>query len=144
MINLAMELLRFNSFEEFLRHLNAQIEQTRSQLSELLRRYNEIKERAERLRSIEERLSKALGVKLESVNEIDLKGLKLVVGARPTDEAQVLMEVIQSLKNRLEVLMKLQKLIEDIAKNLREISDMTLLVETVNDIPVKILLCEAK
>ena len=141
---MAMELLRFSSFEEFLRHLSSQIEKTRAQLSEHLRRYNEIKDRAERLRSIEERLAKALGVKLEPVNEIDLKGLKLVVGARPTDEAQVLMEVIQSLRNKLEVLMKLQKLVEDVAKNLQEISGMILLVETVNDIPVKILLCETK
>jgi len=139
---LAMDLLTFKSLADFIKYIESLIESTRQQLSEHLRRYDEIKTRAERIRNIEEVFSKILGTKPEAVNEIDLKGLKIIIGARPTDEERVLSEVIKSLQDRLNVLMRIRKLIEPLARSLGEMSGMIIMVETMNAIPIKVLLKE--
>jgi len=137
-----MDLLTFKSLADFIKYIESLIESTRQQLSEHLRRYDEIKTRAERIRNIEEVFSKILGTKPEAVNEIDLKGLKIIIGARPTDEERVLSEVIKSLQDRLNVLMRIRKLIEPLARSLGEMSGMIIMVETMNAIPIKVLLKE--
>ncbi len=139
---MAMDLLTFKSLADFIKYIESLIESTRQQLSEHLRRYDEIKTRAERIRNIEEVFSKILGTKPEAVNEIDLKGLKIIIGARPTDEERVLSEVIKSLQDRLNVLMRIRKLIEPLARSLGEMSGMIIMVETMNAIPIKVLLKE--
>ncbi len=137
-----MELLVFKSFGDFTRYLEGRIEDIRRQLNDYIRRYNEIKERADRLKNIEELFAKMLGAKPELVSEIDLKGLKIVIGARPTDEVKVLEEVIKSLQDRLNVLIRVLKLIEPLASSLSETPGIEVMVEFVNGIPVKILLRE--
>ncbi|MCD6510816.1 MAG: hypothetical protein J7L11_10585 [Thermoprotei archaeon] len=140
---MAMDLLTFKTFSDFVKYIDSLIESTRQQLSEHLRHYDEIKTRAERIRSIEEVFSKILGARPEAVNEIDLKGLKIVIGARPTDEERVLSEVIKSLQDRLNVLMRIRKLIEPLVRSLGETAGIIIMVETLNAIPIKVLLKEA-
>ncbi len=140
---MATDLLVFKNFADFVKYIDGLIESIRKQLSEHLRYYEEIKGRAERLRNIEELFAKMLGTRPQTANEIDLKGLKVIIGARPTDEERVLSEVIKSLQDRLNILMRIRRLIEPLARSLGETSGMIVLVETVNSIPVKVLLKEA-
>ena len=69
-------------------------------------------------------------------------GLKVVVGARVVDELAVVEEVLTSVSDTLMALQKVRDVIDQLAKSVGESSGIKILVETINGIPVRLLLRE--
>ncbi|HDD63665.1 MAG TPA: hypothetical protein ENF53_00685 [Thermoprotei archaeon] len=96
------------------------------------------------MKKIEEAFSQLLGTKIGGVNEIDLMGIKVIVGSRAVDELKVYEEVLLSLQERLEALMKARKVLEPLSKVIGEGEGISILLETLNGLPLKILLSESR
>jgi len=142
---LSYDLLKFESFEELLRYLDREITRLSAKLSELSSHYARLKEKAERMKQVEEVLSKVLGEKIATMNEVDLMGVKVVIDARAVDEIKVLEEVITSTEDILNAMKKARKVLEPIARSVSSsggIEGIDILVETVNGIPIRVLLRE--
>ncbi|RLE80369.1 MAG: hypothetical protein DRJ52_06525 [Thermoprotei archaeon] len=136
-------MLAFNSFEELLTYIDEEISETKKQIESLSDRYKELKIKAEKLKRLDEVFSKIIGSKSPAINEIDIAGLKVVVGARAIDELTVIEEVLRSLNDKLNSLSKVRKIIEYLARTTGGIEGFSLLVETFNGIPARILIKES-
>lgn len=136
------EILIYNSLTEFLEYINNEIEETKKKIEEITKKYSDVERKAQVMMNIEETFKNMLGVEMPMMNEIDLMGVKVVVGARAVDELRVYKEVLDSLKERLEALRKAKKILEPIVKSLK-VSEIGVIVETINGIPERILLKES-
>lgn len=143
---MAYNLLQFNSFEELLRYIDSQIAALQKSISALQQRYEAVRAKAERVRAIERVLEDLLGEKLPSLNEIDYMGLKLVINARAIDELTVLEEVLESQRDSLEALKSIRELLSRLESSglASEAGGFAILVETLNGIPMRILLKEVE
>lgn len=117
------------------------LERIRATLSQ---RYQELSVRAESIKKLEEALSRLIGSEIKSIREVDFMGLRVVVEARVVDELNVIEEVLSSVNDTLTALKKVREVIEQLAKTVssEEGLRIKLIVETVNGIPVRILLKE--
>lgn len=99
------------------------------------------------MKALERVLEDLLGEKLSSLNEIDYMGLKVVINARAVDELNVLEETIESQKESLEALTRIREILYKLNSSLSsedKLSGITILVQTLNEIPVRILLKETE
>ena len=117
------------------------LERIRATLSQ---RYQELSVRAESIKKLEEALSRLIGSEIKTIREVDFMGLRVVVEARVVDELNVIEEVLSSVNDTLTALKKVREVIEQLAKTVssEEGLRIRLIVETVNGIPVRILLKE--
>lgn len=143
---MSYNLLQFSSFEELLRYLDSQIASLNESLSALQRRYESVQTRAERMRALERVLEDLLGEKLPKLNEIDYMGLKVVINARAVDELSVLEETLESQRETLEALGRIREVLERLSNSvdLTGTEGITILVQTLNGIPMRILLKEVE
>ena len=140
---MSFNLLRFRSIADLMGYLEGQISALQSRMAELAEAHRRLKMRAERLKKLEEALSSLVGEQFPPLNEIDLMGVKIVVGARAVDELKVVEEVLAHLNDKFNALQKSRQALEPLAKTVGdEGGGFEVIVETVNDIPFKILLKE--
>jgi len=139
-------LLEFEDFNQLLGYIDARIQDLEKIQAMLSNRYEELSVKAERIKRLEEALSQLVGKEVKSIREIDFMGLRVVVGARVVDELNVIDEVLASVNDTLAALRKVREVIEQLSKTVASEEGgigFRLLVETVNGIPVRILLKEA-
>ncbi|WP_288006565.1 hypothetical protein [Thermofilum sp.] len=144
---MSYSLYQFNSFDELLRYIDAQIANLQKVISQLEQRYEAVKARAEKMRIIEKVLEDLMGEKLTTLNEIDYMGLKVVVNARAIDELNVLEETLESQKDTLESLTSVREAIYKLSSALSSSSEtegLPIIVQMLNGIPVRILLKETE
>ena len=143
---MSYNLLQFSSFGELLRYIDAQIESLQKSVESLHQRYESVKARAERMRALERVLEDLLGEKLPALNEIDYMGLRVVVNARAVDELAVLEETLESQRETLESLIRVRELIERLGGSLEQAGGggIVVLVQTLNGVPLRILLKEVE
>ncbi|RLF12093.1 MAG: hypothetical protein DRJ69_01210 [Thermoprotei archaeon] len=142
----AYDLKVFRSFDELLKYLDGEIARLTDRLNKLSGYYTRLKEKAERIRQLEEAISKIVGESPPPIREIDLMGVKVVVDARAIDEMKVLEEVLTSTEDVLNAMKKARKVLEPLAKSLSTprggLEGIDILVETLNGIPIRVLLRE--
>jgi len=138
---MAVEIKEFGSAEEIEKALNKDISETKSTLGEYLRRLDEIRSLAEKAKKIRQVVMKLAGKKAiaETLGEISLGSLTIVLDATPLDELTAIESVVRSHQERL---LTLQKALEAL-KPLDQLGDtdgMKYLVVESNGVPERILL----
>ena len=138
---MVVEIKEFESVEELEETLEKGISETKSTLGNYLRRLDEIRMLAEKSKKIRAVVMKLAGKKVsaESLGEIEVGSLKIVLEANPLDELTAIESVVRSHQERL---LTLQKAREGV-KPLDELGDtdgMKFLVVENNGVPERILL----
>lgn len=138
---MVVRIKEFESVEELEETLEKDISQTKSTLGEYLRRLDEIRTLAEKSKKIRAVVMKLAGKKNspESMGEIEVGNIKIVLEASPLDELTAIETVVRSHQERL---LTLQKMREGI-KPLTELGDtegMKFLVVENSGVPERILL----
>jgi hypothetical protein len=136
-----VEIKEFESVEELEETLEKGISETKSTLGNYLRRLDEIRLLAEKSKKIRAVVMRLAGKKVspESLGEIEVGSLKIVLEANPLDELTAIESVVRSHQERL---LTLQKAREGV-KPLDELGDtdgMKFLVVENNGVPERILL----
>jgi hypothetical protein len=105
---MVVELKEYDSAVEIAKHMDEEIARTKSILGEYLRRLDEIRTLAERSKKIREVVFKLAGKKTaqNSLGEITVGDLSVVLDANPFHELTAIEEVVRSQQNRLLVLQK--------------------------------------
>ena len=105
---MVVEIKEYNSAEEIAETLEKEISETKSTLGEYLRRLDDIRALAEKSKKIHEVVMKLAGKKAatESLGEISIGSLSLVLGANPFHELTAIEQVVRSHQERLLVLQK--------------------------------------
>ncbi len=143
---MSYNVYQFKSFVDLLRFIDSQIREMTNQVNTLTQRYNILKKKAERIKQLEKALEQLVGEKVSSLNEIDFMGLKVVISARAVDELKVLEETIVSLRDILSALQRVRDVISKLASALGSSNEagFIIFVQTLNNIPVRILLKESE
>lgn len=145
MSNMSYDLLTFTSVEDFLEYLDTQISQLKAKVDILEKRYAVLKGRAERVRMLEEMLSKLVGEQIKAINEVDFMGIKVVISARAVDELVVIEETLAALRDTLTALIRVRDAISRLAREAKTAGGgLSLLVQTLNGIPFKLLFKESE
>jgi len=137
---MVVEIKEYGSAEEIAETLDKQISETKSTLGEYLRRLDEIRALAEKSKKIHEVVMKLAGKKAssESLGEISVGTLSIVLDANPFHELTAIEEVVRSHQERLLVLQKAR----DALKWLDQLGDtegLKYLVVESDDVPERIL-----
>jgi vacuolar-type H+-ATPase subunit I/STV1 len=105
---MVVEIREYASAEEIADTLDKEISETKSTLGEYLRRLDEIRALAEKSKKIHEVVMKLAGKKIasESLGEISVGTLNIVLDANPFHELTAIEEVVRSHQERLLVLQK--------------------------------------
>ena len=105
---MVVEIKEYNSAEELAETLEKEISETKSALGEYLRRLDDIRALAEKSRKIHEVVMKLAGKKAatESLGEISIGSLSLILDANPFHELTAIEQVVRSHQERLLVLQK--------------------------------------
>jgi predicted component of type VI protein secretion system len=142
---MSYDLLSFTSFADFLEYLDNQIAQLRNKMDYLEKRYETLKSKADKVRQLESILSKLVGEQIRAINEVDFMGIKVVVSARALDELVAVEETLAALKDTLAALVKVREVVSNLAKETEvEKGGLSLMVQTINGIPVKLLFKESE
>ncbi|MEM1521764.1 MAG: hypothetical protein QW407_01715 [Thermofilaceae archaeon] len=142
---MSYDLLTFTSVEDFLEYLDTQISQLKAKVDILEKRYAVLKGRAERVRMLEEMLSKLVGEQIKAINEVDFMGIKVVISARAVDELVVIEETLAALRDTLTALIRVRDAISRLAREAKTAGGgLSLLVQTLNGIPFKLLFKESE
>jgi hypothetical protein len=137
---MVVEIKEYGSAQEIAEILDKEIARTKSTLGEYLRRLDDIRSLAEKSKKVREIVMKLAGKKAatESLGEITVGNLKIVLDANPFHELTAIESVVRSHQERLIVI---QKAREDI-KWLDQLGDTEglkyLVVET-EGVPERIL-----
>jgi methyl coenzyme M reductase subunit D len=136
-----VEIKEYQSAEEIEEILDKRISSTKSTLGEYLRRLDEIRTLAERSKKIRQVVMKLASKKAseESMGEISVGNVKIVLEATPLDELTAIESVVRS---HQELLLTLQKAREAL-KPLGELGDtdgMKYMVVEKQGVPERILL----
>jgi hypothetical protein len=105
---MVVEIKEYGSAEEIAEALEKEISETKSTLGEYLRRLDDIRALAEKSKKIREVVLKLAGKKAvgESLGEITVGNLSIVLDANPFHELTAIEEVVRSHQERLLVLQK--------------------------------------
>ncbi len=105
---MVVEIKEYESAEQIEETLDRDISHTKSTLGEYLRRLDEIRSLAEKSKRIREVVMKLAGKKAssESLGEISMGNLNIVLDANPFDELTAIESVVRSHQERLLVLQK--------------------------------------
>ncbi|MBN1245762.1 hypothetical protein JXA31_09245 [Candidatus Bathyarchaeota archaeon] len=138
---MVVEIKEFNSTEEIEETLDKQISHTKSTLGEYLRRLDEIRSLAEKSKRIRQVVMKLAGKKAdsESLGEISVGSIKIVLEATPLDELTAIESVVRSHQELLLTLQKAREALKPLDQ-LGETEGMKLLVVENQGVPERILL----
>ena len=138
---MVVEIKEFESVEEIEENLDKKISETKSTLGESLRQLDEIRGLAEKAKKIRQVVTKMAGKKAvaESMGEISVGSLKIVLEANPVDELAAVESVVRSHQERLLVLQKAREALKPLDE-LGDTDGMKFLVVENNDVPERILL----
>jgi len=105
---MVVQIKEYNSAEEIAETLDKEISETKSTLGEYLRRLDDIRALAEKSKKIREVVMKLAGKKAstESLGEISVGNLNIVLDANPFHELTAIEEVVRSHQERLLILQK--------------------------------------
>jgi hypothetical protein len=108
MQQMVVEIKEYGSAEEIADTLDKEISDTKSTLGEYLRRLDDIRALAEKSKKIREVVMKLAGKKAatESLGEISVGSLNIILDANPFHELTAIEEVVRSHQERLLVLQK--------------------------------------
>jgi hypothetical protein len=137
---MVVEIKEYGSAEEIAEMLEKQISDTKSTLGEYLRRLDDIRALAEKSRKIHEVVMKLAGKKAssESLGEISVGALNIVLDANPFHELTVIEEVVRSHQERLLVLQKAREALKWLDQ-LGDTEGLKYLVVENNGVPERIL-----
>ena len=105
---MVVQIKEYGSAEEIAETLEKEISETKSTLGEYLRRLDDIRALAEKSKKIHEVVMKLAGKKAssESLGEISVGSLNIVLDANPFHELTAIEEVVRSHQERLLILQK--------------------------------------
>jgi hypothetical protein len=105
---MVVEIKEYGSAQEIAETLDKEISETKSTLGEYLRRLDEIRSLAEKSKKIREVVMKLAGKKAatESLGEIAVGSLNIVLDANPFHELTAIESVVRSHQERLLILQK--------------------------------------
>ena len=105
---MVVQIKEYGSAEEIAETLDKEIAETKSTLGEYLRRLDDIRALAEKSKKIREVVMKLVGKKAitESLGEITVGNLNIVLDANPFHELTAIESVVRSHQERLIVLQK--------------------------------------
>jgi hypothetical protein len=137
---MVVEIKEYGSAEEIAEMLEKQISDTKSTLGEYLRRLDDIRALAEKSKKIHEVVMKLAGKKAssESLGEISIGALNIVLDANPFHELTVIEEVVRSHQERLLVLQKAREALKWLDQ-LGDTEGLKYLVVENNGVPERIL-----
>ena len=138
---MVIEIKEYNSTDEISDNLDREISNTKSTLGEYLRRLDDIRSLAEKSKRIREIVMKLAGKKYEkeSLGEISMGNIDIVLDANPLDELAVIETVVRSQQERLLTLQKAREGLKPF-EQFSETDDLKLQVVQKNGIPKRILL----
>lgn len=138
---MALEIKTYSSIADLVKDIDDQIGVVREMLGGYLKMMEDLKEKAEKARKFEETIFKLTGKHPTTpTTEFELAGLKIVIGAKPTEELAAIEDVVRSLQDKLTALQKIRKAVEPLSTSGEEIGVASYLVQIVDGIPVKILI----
>ena len=136
-------LKTYNSVEEIARSLDKEIADTKSRLGEYLRQLDELRTLAEKSKKIRETVMKLAGKKNgysnESMGEIDVGGLKIVLDANPVQHVAIIESAVKSHQERLMVLQKARENLKPLDQ-LGDLAGLNFIVLENQGIPERALL----
>jgi len=105
---MVVEIKEYTSAEEIAENLENRISETKSTLGEYLRRLDDLRAKAEKSKKIREVVMKLAGKKAvtESLGELSIGNLSIVLDANPFHELTAIEEVVRSNQEKLLVLQK--------------------------------------
>jgi len=105
---MVVEIKEYSSAEEIAENLDSKISETKSTLGEYLRRLDDIRALAEKSKKIREVVMKLAGKKAvtESLGELSIGNLSIVLDANPFHELTAIEEVVRSHQQKLLILQK--------------------------------------
>ena len=137
---MVVEIKEYNSAEEIAETIEKEIAETKSTLGEYLRRLDDIRALAEKSRKIHEVVMKLAGKKAmnESLGEISVGNLSLVLDANPFHELTAIEQVVRSHQERLLILQKAREALKWIDQ-IGDTEGLTYLVVETDRVPERIL-----
>ena len=138
---MVVEIREFESAVEVEETLDNEISETKSTLGKYLRRLDEIRSLAEKSKRVREVILKLAGKKAaaESLGEVSVGNLNIVLDAGPLDELTALESVVRSHQERLLTLQKAREALKPLDE-LGDTDGMKYLVVETNGVPERILL----
>lgn len=137
---MALEIKTYSSIADLVKDIDDQIGAVREMLSGYLKMMEDLREKANRMRKFEETILKLTGKHPATpTTELEIAGLKIVIGAKPTEELSAIEDVVRSLQDKLTALQKIRKAVEPLLTSGEEVGIASYLVQIVDGIPVKIL-----
>ncbi|NWG10414.1 hypothetical protein HXY33_01490, partial [Candidatus Bathyarchaeota archaeon] len=137
---MVVEIKEYASAEDIAETLDKEISDTKSTLGEYLRRLDDIRALAEKSKKIREVVMKLAGKKAatESLGEISIGSLNIVLDANPFHELTAIEEVVRSHQERLLVLQKAREALKWLDQ-LGDTEGLRYLVVESNGVPERIL-----
>ena len=138
---MVVEIEEFESAEKIEEVLDKEISKTKSTLGGYLRQLDEIRTLAEKTKKIRQVVMKLAGKKSasESLGEINVGNLSIVLDANPLDELTAIESVVRSHQERLLTLQKAREALKPLDE-LGETGGMKYMVVENNGVPERILL----
>ena len=138
---MVVEMKEYESAIEIAKGMETEISRTKSVLGEYLRRLDEIRTLAERSKKIREVVFKLAGKKAaqNSLGEITVGDLSVVLDANPFHELTAIEEVVRSQQDRLLVLQKAREALNWVDQ-IGETEGLKYLVLESDGVPERILL----
>lgn len=99
----------YGSLSEFIKSLDETISNYRKQVGELLRRLEELRVRAEQEKQVKTLLSKLGLSETPRINEIDVKGVKLIYNPTLSQELASIETAVESMNNKILALSSIRK-----------------------------------
>jgi hypothetical protein len=130
----------YGSAEEMTETLDKEIGDTKSTLGEYLRRLDEIRNLAEKSKKIREVVMKLAGKKAatESLGEIEIGSLNIVLDANPFHELTAIESVVRSHQERLLILQEARERLKPLSQ-LGDTEGIKFLAVESNGVPERIL-----
>jgi len=138
---MVVEIKEYESAIDIAKKMDAEITQTKSVLGEYLRKLDEIRTLAERSKKIRDVVFKLAGKKASqnSLGEITVGDLSVVLDANPFHELTAIEEVVRSQQDRLLVLQKAREALSWVDQ-IGETEGLKYLVLESDGVPERILL----
>jgi hypothetical protein len=138
---MVIELKEYESASDIAKIMDTEISKTKSMLGEYLRRLDEIRNLTERSKKIREVVFKLAGKKSaqNSLGEIDVGDLSIVLDANPFHELTAIEKVVRSQQDRLLILQKARESL-NLVDQIGDTDGLKYLVLESDGVPEKILL----
>ena len=110
---MSTEIKEFSSLTELFKYLDAQIDELRRKLGELLRIIEEVRIKAEQERKLKSLLSKVAGTSVESqAMVVELKNLKLLINPNAESEMSLLEQLAETINSKMMLLQSIRRDLE--------------------------------